>query len=273
MTTDLIRFRFKGSAYDGHTIDVNDLAPALIALGDLCTITNRLFNGDRVHINVLIKADVEQKCFELGVQLVQSVYDQLKGLVNDGDVATIKSILEWVGIISVSTGGPFVGYLQFMKWVDGRKINSLKQTKQDSIQITVVGNDNNVTLISPQVAKMIGEPKLLEAAKSLSAGIQKEGSDELEFEYKNKVTERITKQDAARINANTKESLSFEIAATEEAQTIKSWIKVYSPVYDASAPKWRFRYGSNIEYMDITETSIAADAIARGGSMVDDTYC
>ena len=62
--------------------------------------------------------------------------------------------------------------------------------------------------------------------------------------------------------------LEFE----EEPDTITAWLRVYSPVYDEKADKWRFWYGDHTIYADITETNIARDAIARGGAFVNDLY-
>lgn len=49
-------------------------------------------------------------------------------------------------------------------------------------------------------------------------------------------------------------------------------MSVYSPVYDASADKWRFKLGKEVIYADISETSIARDAISRGGALVEEAY-
>ena len=55
--------RYDGSALSGHEIDVQDLAPALLALADIIQIANRKFNGDRADVKVTVSADVEQQCF------------------------------------------------------------------------------------------------------------------------------------------------------------------------------------------------------------------
>ena len=44
------------------------------------------------------------------------------------------------------------------------------------------------------------------------------------------------------------------------------------PVYDEKAERWRFRFGDHIEYFDISKTTIAQDAIRRGGALMDDAY-
>ena len=42
-----------------HEMDVQDLAPALLAMTEIVQIANRKFNGDAVAIRVTVDADVE----------------------------------------------------------------------------------------------------------------------------------------------------------------------------------------------------------------------
>ncbi len=78
MKSEIVRIRYDGPALEGHAIDVNHLAPALLALGDLCTLANKRFNGDRASVKVLVRADFEAKCFDVAIELVQTVYDQVQ---------------------------------------------------------------------------------------------------------------------------------------------------------------------------------------------------
>jgi hypothetical protein len=57
-----------------------------------------------------------------------------------------------------------------------------------------------------------------------------------------------------------------------EIEVTTAWLSVYSPVYDLAAPKWRFRFGKEIIYADISETNIAQQAMERGAVGVDDAY-
>ena len=50
-------------------MDVQDVAPALLALEDIVQIANRKFNGGSAGIRVLVNADVEQKVFQIGLRL------------------------------------------------------------------------------------------------------------------------------------------------------------------------------------------------------------
>ena len=57
-----------------------------------------------------------------------------------------------------------------------------------------------------------------------------------------------------------------------EVEVTPAWLSVYSPVYDVSAPSWRFRLGKDIIYADITSTNIALKALSRGSVGVEDAY-
>jgi hypothetical protein len=43
-------------------------------------------------------------------------------------------------------------------------------------------------------------------------------------------------------------------------------------VFDVKAPNWRFMYKRKPIYADIKETTIARDAVKRGGSFMNDRY-
>lgn len=43
-------------------------------------------------------------------------------------------------------------------------------------------------------------------------------------------------------------------------------------MYDVKVQSWRFLYGDHPIYADISETTIAEDAITRGGALVNDLY-
>ncbi len=88
------RIRYDGPALADHEMDVQDLAPALLAMAEIVQIANRKFNGDAVSIRVMVDADVEQQCFQLDLSLVQSIFDHAAVLIGHKDVATAKDIAE-----------------------------------------------------------------------------------------------------------------------------------------------------------------------------------
>lgn len=282
MGSEIIKLRYDGPILDGHSIDVNDLAPALLALADLCKIANRKFNGDRASVNVLVNADLDQNCFELNLELAQTLYEHAKTILKNEDVASAKEILEWLGIVGGVTSASVVvpvGLFKLCVWMRNRKISEKELVTvegKDLVKISVKddgnGGSQNHIYVYPQTVQMMENPNAINAVKKVVKPAAQEGYDSVEFDAGNKEnSNKISKEDAISIMAiDTSEPL---VEIIEEANPlITAWVTVYAPVYDINAEKWRFEYGDNHEYMDISETEIAKDAIERGGCSVNDTY-
>lgn len=272
MSSDHIRLRYDGPALAGHSIDVDDLAPALLALGDLCKIANNKFNGDRAAVKVLVNADLEQNCFEISIQLVQTLLEQARTLINHDDVSTAKEIFEWLGITYYALGAP-IGLFHLLKYLRGRKITSREMIVQDGkdvVQIKVEG-DNNHVYIHPQTNELINDYRVIKKVQKVVAPLANEGYEKMEFDYNDDKKEEITKEEAKEI-LNIDGNKPLELTEDEESQVITAWIRVYSPVYEKDAKNWKFEYGEKHETIDISETDIAENAIERGGALVNDTY-
>jgi hypothetical protein len=63
-----------------------------------------------------------------------------------------------------------------------------------------------------------------------------------------------------------------EEEAVDKPKAVTATLHVYGPVFDRKAPNWRFLYKGKPIYADVKETSIARDAVNRGGSFVNDRY-
>lgn len=120
--------KFDGPALDGKSMDVAHLAPALLALSDLLKEANQYANGDRAGIKVFVNADLEQKCFELVVELATTIWESAKLLIADDRVKTAKEIAEWIGIIG-ATSGSGIGLFQLMKWLRNKTIKNVTVLK------------------------------------------------------------------------------------------------------------------------------------------------
>lgn len=271
MSAAVVTVRYDGPVLSEHQMDVADLAPALLGLSELCKIANKKFNGEKAAIKVLIGTDVEHKCFQFDLHVVQTIWDSTKSFLASEDIASAKDFLEWLGIIS-TTGGSVVGLFRLLKSLDGRKITSTSlevKDGRDVIQINIEG-ENNTVLVYPQTLDLLRDEKAVSNAKKVVQPLAREGYETVEFDEGNNVGEKINKSEAVAILDIT--AANLEESATDQPQTITAWVSVYSPVYDVQAKMWRFKFGDAHEYMDITDTDIAINAIKRGGSMVDDAY-
>ena len=138
------------------------------------------------------------------------------------------------------------------------------------VRVTIDGDHNNVVVVHPEAMELLKDDSVLTNAKKVVQPLIQDGYDTVEFESSGKVFEVIDKIEAESISRIDWENI--QIPEIDKPQTLVAWITVYSPVYDLKAPLWRFKFGDSREYMDISETDIAYEALKRGGAMVDDAY-
>lgn len=175
--------RYDGPVLADHDMDVEELAPALLALASLIQTANHKFNGERASVRVVVNADVEQQCFQIKIKLIQDLLQMAKGFL-DGDMATIKEICEWIGI----TAGGTTGTLTLFKL-----ILSLGKKQQDAtIFRSKTGDDSTIVQIQhltlnlpegtpKQIAEMIRDPIIVQKAKEVLKPASQPGYESISF--------------------------------------------------------------------------------------------
>ena len=71
---------------DGHAMDVQSLAPALLGFSDIIREANAALNGGRAAVNLRVVSDFEHKCFNINFDLIMTFYDQVKAYLKLEDV-------------------------------------------------------------------------------------------------------------------------------------------------------------------------------------------
>jgi len=178
------RIKFDGPALEGKSMDVAHLAPALLALSDLVKTANAYANDERAGIKVFVNADLEQKCFELNIELVLTIWEQAKLLIADERVIAAKEIAEWIGLIAGSAGGGTFGLYKLIKNIRGRKITSVTVLKaqdgKSSVEIQVEG-DHDPIKVSKAVYELYANHQIRKKAIDVLAPLREEGYESLEF--------------------------------------------------------------------------------------------
>jgi hypothetical protein len=134
---------YDGEALRDHAMDVDELAPALLAVGNLCHEANRILNEGRAEVAVRVRADFERKCFDIHFELIQSLYEQVKTLLGDDHVTTAKTLLEWIGLLGPTGTLSLFGFFELRK---GRAIANavrLDQTVGSIVYNIVFEGDRN----------------------------------------------------------------------------------------------------------------------------------
>jgi len=96
MTEAGFRIRFDGAGVAQGTMDVRDLAPALMSVGQIFDAANATLNGDAAKVRVEVTA-TETACFDVGLQCAQSIYEQVVGFLSGDGVTAAASLTTPVG--------------------------------------------------------------------------------------------------------------------------------------------------------------------------------
>ena len=182
---------------DDHSIDVEALAPALLAFGRLIREANAEFNGNRSKSKVLVSSDFEDRCFHIDFDVIVSYFEQMKALLATIEpIKTAKEILEWIGLIkdnelTLSS----LTFLQFLGLKGPKKIETTREIadadEKGLVQIKFTG-DNNTVIVNRNILKLSQNPKALKATRDAFTPIGQDNFDTVQVLDKERVIEEIT---------------------------------------------------------------------------------
>lgn len=151
---------------DVEQVDVFQLAPTLLALGELIQDSNRELNPNGREIAVNVKPFRPGSFVVDLVVFAQSNLQQLFDALNSHSAEQVKNLLEWVGLIT-GTGG-LVGVVQVIRWLKGKPQTieevgrgEVRYTNADGATLTVGKNVHQLfsnSRITHNVYNVYGAP-------------------------------------------------------------------------------------------------------------------
>ncbi|WP_342371398.1 hypothetical protein [Acinetobacter sp. D009] len=118
---------YDGKALEEHLMDVRDLAPAMMAISDLLTHANKEINGDKLEIQLNVKANFKTGCF--GIEFVEhlSWVNQIKDLLAGPTATALANASGILGLVGFF-GGTTAGVIQIYKKLKGNPPVKIEET-------------------------------------------------------------------------------------------------------------------------------------------------
>ncbi len=164
----------------------------LLALGELVKRANFAVNGDASKVNLIVQSDFEHKCFQVNLELVQSVLSVIGSFLTDEHaLKNAKTIAGWLGLI----GGPttVIGLFAYLVRRMGKEVESVTPVPADQTTISTADSrgtvvvkfkgdgDGNTVIVSQNVYLLGEDPLIRDYAARVVSPLKRQGIDTLQF--------------------------------------------------------------------------------------------
>jgi hypothetical protein len=162
---------YEGSAFANRTMEIRELAPALLALGQAFDRANFLLNGDKARVTLSIRA-TQPGSFEILLFLEQL-------LDGAGDILSGEFLTSAATITDLVVGIPTIGCSLFkiFKELRGKKPN----ITDDRGGGVLFEADNVKISISSEVARLYSDRHIREQVEAFVRPLSKEGVERIVF--------------------------------------------------------------------------------------------
>lgn len=184
------RLTYDGEAVADGEMDVADLAPALLAMGQLLKASARIVDGDDAVATVRVKA-TQVGSFDVWLSLVMDGSKAGWAFWKSEDVQAAVALLGLLGFSGL-------GLIQYLKRVRGRSIEKAERNDAGEIAVTI----DETTIVIPQIVFQLSvDPSVRTALENVIATpLDKDGIDEVRIGTKG-WSEQIKKADAFAFRA------------------------------------------------------------------------
>lgn len=184
MSSSSFKIAFEGVPFENGEIAVSDLAPALLALGEVVQAANKALNGDRADARLKLRA-TNVGSFEAVLSIDVSMLDALKDMLdavvdNPERLVAATDLLELLLKAGAVVGGTVYGLFQTVKFLRGNKPEKVEDRGDGFTEITVnhttiIVDTRTVTLLEDlrtrEALETFGDKALtIEGVKSLCIG-------------------------------------------------------------------------------------------------------
>ncbi len=238
MTKARFEIAFEGEPFDDGEIDVRDLAPTLLAFGNVVQAANKALNGDRADARLKVAA-TDQGSFVAALTMdVGWLSDMLDAVIaHPQRVVAAEQLMDLLIKAGTVVGGGVVGLFAAIKVLGGRRPEKVEPRGDGTTAITI---NQTTFVVDDRTVALLQDLPTREAIEDLGAKAARvDGLDSLRIGVDSDDAE------AVRLARSDLPSLKVPPEPDEPDTEIThrdAWLKIVS-VHFRDGYKWRFSDG------------------------------
>ncbi|HCM1914676.1 TPA: hypothetical protein N3A33_000513 [Salmonella enterica subsp. salamae serovar 28:r:e,n,z15] len=248
-----MKFRvvYDGPALESNEMDVRDLAPALLALSDVFDEAGKVIYGKDVRVSVKVNASFRAGSFGVDLIASSSFTQHLINLLSGNAATAVCNVIALVGFGGMVGGVLKKGLMQFITWVNGRRIKSITPLPDGNVAVTI---DEDEQVFEILVIELYKNYRLRQSLERLVyAPLEKEGIDSFAVTLDNGVS---------FVSISKPESALFKVDKPDDRKISESITEKALQLIDISfneEHKWRFYDGTGSFHALVSDKKFIKD--------------
>jgi hypothetical protein len=254
-------------AYDGDALrtgemDVRDLAPALLGIGDMARDANRLLNGTRAEVSVKVHADFRAGSFAVTITLFQT----LQPIIDLFDGATLVdaiALAKMLGLVAVAEKPKEIieSVFALAKFLGGGEAKSKEPTGDG--RMTITNQRGDTTIVNSGTVILIEDNSVRADMRRVLGPLAVDGVETFETRNDGGYIDIIHKADVAMIAPPRQPATVASEALRPDIETRAIGLFQIVSVNFKEGNKWKLNSGQGDFWAEITDEGFLAKVHRR----------
>ncbi|MGS0896037.1 hypothetical protein ACVBGC_26425 [Burkholderia stagnalis] len=165
------RMTYDGPALESSEMDVRELAPALLAIGDLLEASTQALCGDQVRPQVNVRGSFRTGSFGIDFTLATSLLGRMRDMLSGSEGTALANAVTILTALGIAAPQARKGLFAVLKWLRGRPIQQVRMHAHTAV-LHVDGEQLEIEL---SVLTLLRDVSVREAIARVLSPLAREG--------------------------------------------------------------------------------------------------
>lgn len=229
-----LRLHFDGPGVDSHTMRVQELAPALLALNELIQEVNNEANEDTTSVQLYVKA-FEPGSFGIELFLDTNLFSQVMDFLSGKGVSAVVNAHALVGIL--------FELFALKKWLEGQKPTETKKLDDNKVELKI--EDRKLIVDAKTFNIYFNNTEIQDTLNNVVAPLGSEGIDKVDLSSVNEEFQLTKKEYDSFVKSPSTQEFSENLLKNIALQ-------IKSPYFEEEK-KWKVLMGGQAIFISIDD--------------------